>query len=127
MPDVHVEDLTIDRPLGHRDAARVSVIAFPGARSDTLAGEMRELPRMVRFVPEDIVSITRTYLGSLSDIPPQAMPGPANLARLPATSILLSEYDDLRSSGELFEEQLRDVRCRSSPLLRQECCTVIST
>jgi acetyl esterase/lipase len=87
------------------------LLHFPvPALSDTLAAEMRELPRMVRFLPEDIVSITRTYLGRLSDIPPQAMPGHANLAGLPATRILLSEYDDLRSSGELFEEQLRDVR-----------------
>jgi len=87
------------------------LLHFPvPALADTLAAEMRELPRMVRFLPEDIVSITRTYLGRLSDISPQAMPGHANLASLPATSILLSEYDDLRSSGELFEEQLRDVQ-----------------
>ena len=86
------------------------VVHFPvPALPDDLAAEMRELPRLLRFTAEVIARITRGYLGRLSDIPPLLMPGLANLAGLPPTRILLSEYDDLRGSGELFEQQLREV------------------
>ena len=86
------------------------VVHFPvPALSDELAAEMRELPRLLRFTADVIATITRGYLGRLSDIPSLLMPGHANLAGLPPTRILLSEYDDLRASGELFEQQLREV------------------
>jgi acetyl esterase len=87
------------------------VLHFPvPAVPDALAAEMRELPRALRFLPEDIVDITWGYLGRLSDIPGHLMPGLANLKGMPPTRIVLSEYDDLRSSGELFELQLREAR-----------------
>jgi acetyl esterase len=86
------------------------VVHFPvPALSDGLAAEMRQLPRMLRFTVADIIDITRWYLGRLTDIPTRTMPGHGNLEGMPPTRIVLSEYDDLRGSGELFEEQLREV------------------
>jgi acetyl esterase/lipase len=86
------------------------VVHFPvPALPDELAAEMRQLPRMLRFTAADIVDITRWYLGRLTDIPTQTMPGHGNLTGLPPTRMVLSEYDDLRGSGELFELQLREV------------------
>jgi len=89
------------------------VVHFPvPALSDQLAAEMRQLPRMLRFTPADIIDLTRWYLGRLTDIPTQTMPGHGNLEGMPRTRIVLSEYDDLRGSGELFELQLREVGVR---------------
>jgi len=89
------------------------VVHFPvPALSDQLAAEMRQLPRMLRFTPADIIDLTRWYLGRLTDIPTQTMPGHGNLEGMPGTWIVLSEYDDLRGSGELFELQLREVGVR---------------
>jgi acetyl esterase/lipase len=86
------------------------VVHFPvPALSDELAAEMRQLPRMLRFMAADIIDFTRWYLGRLTDIPTRTMPGHGNLEGMPPTRIVLSEYDDLRGSGELFEQQLREV------------------
>ena len=89
------------------------VVHFPvPALSDPVAAEMRQLPRMLRYTPADIIDLTRWYLGRLTDIPTQTMPGHGNLEGMPGTWIVLSEYDDLRGSGELFELQLREVGVR---------------
>jgi acetyl esterase len=86
------------------------VVHFPvPALSDDLTAEMRQLPRMLRFTVADTIDITRWYLGRLTDIPTRTMPGHGNLEGMPPTFIVLSEYDDLRGSGELFEQQLREV------------------
>ena len=86
------------------------VVHFPvPALSDELAAEMRQLPRMLRFTAADIIDFTRWYLGRLTDIPTRTMPGHGNLEGMPPTRIVVSEYDDLRGSGELFEQQLREV------------------
>jgi acetyl esterase/lipase len=86
------------------------VVHFPvPALPDELAAEMRQLPRMLRFTAADIIDFTRWYLGRLTDIPTRTMPGHGNLEGMPPTRIVLSEYDDLRGSGELFEQQLREV------------------
>ncbi|MFI1890795.1 alpha/beta hydrolase fold domain-containing protein, partial [Streptomyces jumonjinensis] len=53
--------------------------------------------------------MVRDYVGRLTDLPPAAMPGAAKLDRLPATGIVLSEYDDLRPSGDLLARQLAEV------------------
>lgn len=47
-------------------------------------------------------------MGRISDLPPDAMPGAARLDGLPPTRIVVSEFDDLRSSAELLERQLRE-------------------
>ena len=92
------------------------LLAYPVAHfpvpplTDDLAAEMRPLPRLVRFLPADLLNITSGYVGRLSDIPTGAMPGHGNLEGLPPTRLVLSEYDDLRSSGELLELQLQEAR-----------------
>jgi acetyl esterase/lipase len=90
------------------------LLAYPAmhfptpALEDALAAEMRGLPRMLRFTAGDIAYITRAYLGRLSDIPADLMPGLARLQGLPPAVVVLSEYDDLRGSGELFVQQLTE-------------------
>jgi acetyl esterase/lipase len=90
------------------------LLAYPAmhfptpALEDALAAEMRGLPRMLRFTAADIAFLTRAYLGRLTDIPPNLMPGLANLRGLPPATLVLSEYDDLRGSGELFAAQLAE-------------------
>jgi acetyl esterase/lipase len=82
---------------------------FPNpALPDDLAAEMRRLPAMLRFTARSTTEITRAYLGRITDIPSNLMPGLADLTGLPVVRIVVSEYDDLRSSGELFAEQLTE-------------------
>jgi len=58
---------------------------------------------------ENIEAMVRNYVGRISDLPPDALPGAARLDGLPPVHILLSDEDDLRPSGELLERQLREV------------------
>ncbi|MFI5938219.1 alpha/beta hydrolase fold domain-containing protein [Actinoplanes sp. NPDC051494] len=55
-----------------------------------------------------IEDMVRNYVGRISDLPPDALPGAARLDALAPTHILLSEHDDLRPSGELLGRQLRE-------------------
>lgn len=64
------------------------------------------LPPVLRFFPQVVVAIFQTYLGRIDDIPAAEAPGLADLSGFPPTRILVSELDDLRSSGELFAQQL---------------------
>jgi beta-galactosidase len=57
---------------------------------------------------ENIEDMVRNYVGRISDLPADALPGAARLDGLPPTHILLSEIDDLRPSGELLQRQLRE-------------------
>ena len=70
---------------------------------------MATLPAGARFPPSEIELMVANYVGRITDIPPLALPGAARLDRLPPTHILISEYDDLRSSAELLERQLSSV------------------
>jgi acetyl esterase/lipase len=72
------------------------------------AARMEVLPPVLRFTPESIEAMVRNYVGRVGGLPADAMPGAADLSGLPATSILLSEYDDLRPSGELLARQLEE-------------------
>ncbi len=113
-------NLAVAATLRTRDAGRplpsALLLAYPAlhfptpALPDALAAEMRELPPMLRFTPRMITDITAAYLGRITDIPSNLMPGLANLDGLPRTRIVVSEYDDLRPSGELFVEQLTERR-----------------
>ncbi|WP_188195289.1 alpha/beta hydrolase fold domain-containing protein [Nonomuraea sp. SYSU D8015] len=102
-----------DRDSGTPRAALV-LLAYPFAHypnpalDDATAAEMRALPPFMRFPVDAIEGMVRAYVGRISDLPPDALPGAAPLGGLPATHILLSEYDDLRPSGELLERQLRE-------------------
>jgi acetyl esterase len=98
------------RPLPAAMLLAYPVLHFPvPALPDALAVEMHQLPALLRFPAATMVDMIRGYLGRISDLPTYAMPGHGHLENLPPTRILLSEYDDLRSSGELFEQQLCEV------------------
>jgi acetyl esterase/lipase len=111
-------NLAVAAALRARDGGRPGpaalLLAYPAlhfptpALPDDLAAEMRTLPPMLRFTARSITDITRAYLGRISDIPPNLMPGLADLTGLPPVQMVLSEYDDLRGSGELFAEQLAE-------------------
>ncbi|MFI6374385.1 alpha/beta hydrolase fold domain-containing protein [Streptomyces sp. NPDC050546] len=79
----------------------------PALDDETSAG-MRELPTLLRFSNASIEYMVRNYVGRLTGLPAEAMPGAANLDGLPATGIVLSEYDDLRPSGDLLARQLEE-------------------
>ncbi|MDW6057566.1 alpha/beta hydrolase fold domain-containing protein [Streptomyces sp. FXJ1.4098] len=84
-------------------------VHFPTpALDDETAAAMRELPSLLRFTTGSIEHMVRNYVGRLTELPPAAMPGAANLDGLPATGIVLAEYDDLRPSGNLLARQLEE-------------------
>ena len=98
------------RPLPAAMLLAYPVLHFPvPALPDAMAVEMHQLPGFLRFPATTMVDMIHGYLGRISDLPAYAMPGHGNVKHLPPTRILLSEYDDLRSSGELFAQQLREV------------------
>lgn len=104
--------LRIDRE--NLRSANALLLAYPFVHFPTpaidpaIADEMRALPPLVRFTPESIEGMVSGYVGRVSNIPIEAMPGAAPLASLPPTTIVLSEYDDLRPSGELLARQLSE-------------------
>jgi acetyl esterase/lipase len=109
--------LALATALRARDRGRAAdllLLAYPFAHcpnpalDDAAAAEMATLPPFMRFPPAAIEGMVRNYVGRISDLPPDALPGAARLDGLPATHILLAEYDDLRASGELLERQLRE-------------------
>jgi acetyl esterase len=113
-------NLAVAATLRSRDAGEplpaAMLLAYPAlhfptpALEDTLAAQMRALPQLLRFTAADIAFLTRTYLGRLTDIPANLMPGLARLQGLPRAVLVLSEFDDLRGSGELFVEQLTEAQ-----------------
>jgi acetyl esterase/lipase len=75
--------------------------------SATLAPLLTEIPRLLRFLPEDRRGITENYLGApASSADGYAMPANAVLEGLCPVLLLNSEYDDLRASAEVFAGQL---------------------
>ncbi|MFB9662791.1 alpha/beta hydrolase [Glycomyces mayteni] len=100
------------RDVGPRPADAL-LLAYPFAHYPNpsldwaLYPEMAEVP--ARFGPEDVEGMVRNYVGRISDVPADALPGAARLDGLPATRVLVSEYDDLRASGELLARQLAEV------------------
>ncbi|MFF7882187.1 alpha/beta hydrolase fold domain-containing protein [Streptomyces sp. NPDC020794] len=84
-------------------------VHFPTpALDDETAAGMRDLPSLLRFTTESIEGMVRNYVGRLTDLPAAAMPGAASLDGLPATGIVLAEFDDLRPSGDLLARQLEE-------------------
>jgi acetyl esterase/lipase len=104
-----------------RRAPDALLLAYPFAHfpvpalDDETAAEMRPLPAMLRFTTDGIEGMVRNYVGRLADLPADALPGAARLDRLAPTAVLLSEYDDLRPSGDLLVKQLAEsgVRVRT--------------
>jgi acetyl esterase len=91
------ESLLLAYPFAH----------FPNPALDTdLATAMAGIPS--RLGPEALEGAVRNYVGRIGDLPADALPGAARLGGLPATRIVVSEYDDLRPSAELLERQLEE-------------------
>lgn len=90
------------------------VLAYPflhfpvPALDDETATEMSRLPAILRFTTRNIEDMVRNFVGRLTDLPIDALPGAAKLVNLPPTTVVVSEYDDLRPSGELFAVQLTE-------------------
>jgi acetyl esterase len=77
----------------------------PGA----LAERLLELPPALRFPPADIERANTNYVGGApAQASAYAFPALGDLAGLPPTLILNSEYDDLRASGEAFASALAE-------------------
>jgi acetyl esterase/lipase len=91
------------------------LLAYPFAHfpvpalDEATAAELAGTPPFARFSPAAVEDMVVNYVGRLSDLPADALPGAARLDGLPPTRLVLSEYDDLRPSGELLERQLREV------------------
>jgi acetyl esterase len=69
---------------------------------------MAELPDVLRLRNELVQPACLNYAGSgAATRDPRAFPAYADLRGLSPTLVLVSEYDDLRTSGKLFAEQLR--------------------
>ncbi|WP_330285707.1 alpha/beta hydrolase [Streptomyces sp. NBC_00576] len=72
------------------------------------AAYMATLPPTMRFTTDSIEFMVKNYVGRLTDLPRDALPGAAALHGLPPVRLLLSEYDDLRPSGALLARQLAE-------------------
>ncbi|QHC68206.1 alpha/beta hydrolase fold domain-containing protein [Rathayibacter sp. VKM Ac-2759] len=82
---------------------------FPNpAVDDDVLRELMTLPALLRFPTASIEGMVRTYVGRLSDLPADALPGAAPLAGLPPVSVMVNEFDELRGSAELLLRQLAE-------------------
>ncbi|WP_327313537.1 alpha/beta hydrolase fold domain-containing protein [Streptomyces sp. NBC_01235] len=78
--------------------------------SDELGAALAELPAPFALLTEHLDQVFGPYLGDvpIEAAPPYAFPGLAgDLSGFPPTYIDNDEFDHLRSSGELFTDQLR--------------------
>ncbi|MET4780382.1 alpha/beta hydrolase fold domain-containing protein [Glaciihabitans sp. UYNi722] len=66
----------------------------------------RELPNMLRFSPETIEEMFLNHVGRITDLPVETVPGLGSLTGFPPTTLVISEFDDLRPSAELLVRQL---------------------
>ncbi|MGW0790609.1 alpha/beta hydrolase fold domain-containing protein [Streptomyces sp. NPDC002911] len=83
---------------------------YPNPALDTeTARAMAAMPEILRLPPDAVESMVDNYVGRITDLPPLALPGAARLDGLPPTAIALSQFDDLRPSGELLQRQLVSV------------------
>ena len=99
------------RDQGRRGPDRLLLVYpfvhFPVPALDgATASEMLELPPILRSPASNVEDMVRGYVGRLTDLPPDALPGAANLTGLAPTAIVVAEYDDLRPSGDLLAAQL---------------------
>ncbi|MGY1815688.1 alpha/beta hydrolase [Blastococcus sp. SYSU D00820] len=87
--------------------AYTTVHPVPPPATGALAADLAQLPRLLRFLPQDTADITANYLGGpLSTADGYAMPGLGVLDGLCPVLVLNAEHDDLRTSGEAFTAQL---------------------
>lgn len=84
-------------------------VHFPvPALSAETAAEMSGLSSLLRSPPANIEGMVRNYVGRLTGLPADALPGAAVLTCLAPTAIVVAEYDDLRPSGDLLAVQLEE-------------------
>ncbi|KQQ05981.1 MULTISPECIES: alpha/beta hydrolase [unclassified Rathayibacter] len=101
------------RDAGARPPEHV-LLAYPFAHfpnpavDDDVLRELMTLPALLRFPTVGIEGMVRTYVGRLSDLPADALPGAAPLAGLPPMSVMVNEFDELRGSAELLLRQLAE-------------------
>ncbi|GAB3008673.1 alpha/beta hydrolase fold domain-containing protein [Streptomyces pseudoechinosporeus] len=103
--------------------ADLLLLAYPFAHfpvpalDNVTAAEMTALPPTMRFSATDIEFMVQNYVGRLTDLPRDALPGAAPLHGLPPAHLLISEYDDLRPSAELLARQLTASQVKVSTYL----------
>jgi acetyl esterase len=73
-----------------------------------LAAELEQLPPMLRFPEQYQLGIVNNYVGRVTDLPAEVVPGNFPVEGLPEAWIAPAEYDDLRPSGDLFARQLAE-------------------
>ena len=110
--------LALATALRERDAGAAQpdhvLLAYPFAHfpnpsvDDDVARELMTLPAAMRFPTSSIESMVRNYVGRISDLPVDALPGAAPLAGLPPVTVIVSEFDELRGSAELLLRQLAE-------------------
>ena len=81
------------------------VPALPFELAKTMA---KELPDAPRFAPEEIEKMFANYVGGVSNFPVETVPGFGSVLGFPPTTVIISEFDDLRPSAELFVRQLEE-------------------
>lgn len=90
------------------------LLAYPGLHfplpplAEAVSDEMRDFPKVARLQYETAVALQRNWAGRLHDMPVYAVPGNGSLADLPPVHVVICEYDDLRSSGEVLVAQLEE-------------------
>lgn len=83
---------------------------FPNPAPDAaLATHLAPLPPVLRLTSDTVTQLVLGYVGRISDVPAEAMPGAARLDGLPPTCLAIAGVDDLRPSAELFAAQLGEV------------------
>jgi len=110
--------LALSTAIRERDAAGrladLLLLAYPFAHfpnpalDDDLAAELAALPSVIRSTARDVEFMVRNYVGRISGIPADALPGAAPLHGLPPVHLIACEYDDLRASADLLARQLAD-------------------
>ncbi|WP_230672724.1 alpha/beta hydrolase [Rathayibacter sp. Leaf248] len=110
--------LALATALRERDAGAPGpehvLLAYPFAHfpnptvDDDVVRELLTLPAAMRFPASSIEAMVQNYVGRLSALPSDALPGAAPLAGLPPISVLVSEFDELRGSAELLLRQLAE-------------------
>jgi acetyl esterase len=78
---------------------------FPAPTGD-LQEVIKDLPDPARLPQEYVAGMVADYVGG-NDVPVEAMPGHGDLAGLPPATLVVPEFDGLRPSAELLQDQLR--------------------
>ena len=94
--------LLLAYPLLHAGLPPLEPAAVPDG--SVLSG----LPRILRVTEDDCRAMVENYIGGPAGMASSyALPGHADPSGLPPVAVIACEYDDLRTSAELFGESLR--------------------